>query len=47
MTPSPDRPDDVPEPGEDDCGGDPPCWEGKVADHRDHPEVTGDEAADA
>ena len=25
-----------------DCGGDPPCWEGHVDDHRDHPRPDAD-----
>ncbi|MGN6693516.1 MAG: hypothetical protein ACTHN0_05010 [Aquihabitans sp.] len=30
-----DRP--TPMVDEEDCGGDPPCWEGRIADHRDGP----------
>jgi hypothetical protein len=30
-----------------DCGGDPPCWEGRIVDHRDEPAPASSEPDDA
>lgn len=36
---SADSPKARPSPADtEDCGGDPPCWEGRVVDHRDQPQ---------